>query len=115
MQRNNKYWSSADLCEYICVGRVGKEYNQILLISIKMKEADIAAVMMSHEPLKIVQGNVYGFNPYILISSHININTTRDWATSKEMAIGNRIKLLDNEIVSLQVLRDSINNRSKDI
>jgi len=37
----------------------------------------------------------------------LNMGTTRDWATSEEMAISNKIKLLENEIVSLELRRQN--------
>jgi hypothetical protein len=37
----------------------------------------------------------------VRVLDRLNINTTRDWATNEKIAISNKIKLLENEIVML--------------
>ena len=36
-----------------------------------------------------------------LVFFGLDMNTTRDWATTEKMAVANKIKLLENEIVML--------------
>ena len=44
----------------------------------------------------------------------LNMDTTRDWATTEDMAIANKIKLLENEIVMLTVKRSNNRDKKKD-
>jgi len=45
------------------------------------------------------------------VSAHLLMATTRDWANSMSMAIGNKIKLLENEIVSLTLKRQNLRTK----
>ncbi len=46
-----------------------------------------------------------GMKNFIEVSAYLCLNSTREWATTKDMAISNSIKLLENQIVQFTTLR----------
>ena len=49
-----------------------------------------------------------GDRAIVRVLETINMNTTREWANTRKMALSNKIKLLENEIVSLNVKKDGL-------
>lgn len=91
MNRGETYWRTKDLRPYKVRG------EQIMIPE-----------GMAFEQTYYVLCATKGEDTEVKVFDGINMNTTRDWATSEDMAIANKMKLLENEIVMLQVRRDSL-------
>jgi len=90
VKQEQRYFRTSDLAEYKVVG-----YKIIVPAG------------MAYEQMYHVLHSVSGKHQEVDVFSGLNMSTTRDWATSLDMAIANKIKLLENEIVSLELRREN--------
>ena len=84
MKQGKTYYRTSDLREYQVVG---EEY--------------VTPLGMTYTHSFHVLHDVADAKNVARIFDGINMDTTRDWATTHKMAIANKIKLLENEIVML--------------
>ncbi len=89
MKVGNIYYRTEDLLPYRC-------------LDVVVKEVPYLTISPKYFRLKNTKGKV------VYVYKDINMHTTRDWSNSKQIAIGNKIKLLENEIVSLTILRKGL-------
>ena len=86
-----KLWRTEDLKQYECIGKQ-------VVTPPWMKEG--------FEDVSYVYQKMLG-TERVLINEKTPMNTTRDWANTREMAISDKIKLLENQILSLKLLGKS--------
>lgn len=91
MKQGKTYFKTSDLQEYKVVG-------EEIIIPEGLVKPQKSYVLHCLRDSRIV----------VRVYENINMGTTREWATTKKMAIANKIKLLENEIVSLNFMKDGL-------
>ena len=88
MKEGNVYYRTSDLTAYKVVGT-----------------ETVRPIGITYTNTSYVLHSIEGVHKEAKVFDAMDMNTTRDWATTYDMALSNKIKLLENEIVSLEMLR----------